>query len=113
MGMRPIDGNGSSALRTDESTVVRRVPLTQLSRGQHAVVDCSTLTHLPEEDRCLLRAMGLYDRCTVRVCRPGTPCIVQIDATRLGLSGAMAQQILVEPCDDPADAERRDEPRLA
>jgi len=78
----------------------RRIPLTQLRRGQRAIVDCSTLTHLPEEDRCLLRAMGLYDRCTVRVCRSGTPCIVQVDSTRLGLSGAVARRILVEPCDD-------------
>jgi Fe2+ transport system protein FeoA len=111
--MRSIDDNRSSTLRADGCTVACRVPLTQLARGQHAVVDCSTLTHLPEEDRCMLRALGLYDRCTVRVCRPGRPCIVQIDATRLGLSAAMAQQILVEPCDDPAEAERPGEPRLA
>jgi len=83
----------------------RRVPLTHLKRGERAIVDCSTLTHLPEEDRCLLRAMGMYDRCTVRVCRSGTPCIVQIDSTRLGLSGAVARKILVTPCHDP-DAER-------
>ena len=84
----------------------RRVPLTQLKRGDRAVVDCSTLTHLPEEERCLLRAMGLYDRCTVRVCRPGTPCIVQVDSTRLGLAGSVASKILVTPCHD-SDAERR------
>lgn len=79
----------------------RRIPLTQLKRGQRAVVDCSTLTHLPEQDRCLLRAMGMYDRCTVKVCRPGTPCIVEVDSTRLGLSGSVARRILVEPCDEP------------
>ncbi len=78
----------------------RRIPLTQLKRGERAIVDCSTLTHLPEEDRCLLRAMGLYDRCTVRVCRPGKPCIVQVDETRLGLSGEVARRILVERCND-------------
>lgn len=78
----------------------RRIPLTQLKRGQSAIVDCSTLTHLPEEERCLLRAMGMYDRCTVKVCRPGTPCIVQVDSTRLGLSGTVARKILVEPCDE-------------
>lgn len=83
-----------------------RVPLTQLKRGERAIVDCSTLTHLPEEDRCLLRAMGMYDRCTVRVCRSGTPCIVEVDSTRLGLSGSVARQILVTPCHEP-DTERR------
>ena len=80
----------------------RRIPLTQLRKGQRAIVDCSTLTHLPEEDRCLLRAMGLYDRCTVRVCRAGAPCIIQVDGTKLGLSGAVAGRILVELCDGAA-----------
>lgn len=84
-----------------EAPVEHRIPLTQLKRGQRAIVDCSTLTHLPEEDRCLLRAMGMYDRCTVRVCRQGAPCIVQVDATRLGLSGSVARRILVTPCDEP------------
>lgn len=79
----------------------RRIPLTQLKRGERAVVDCSTLTHLPEEDRCLLRAMGLYDRCTVRVCRAGAPCIVEVDTTRLGLSASVARKILVTPCHEP------------
>ncbi|MBM4112615.1 MAG: ferrous iron transport protein A [Phycisphaerae bacterium] len=95
-----IDRNGSAEASSAAMPHDRRIPLTQLKRGQRAIVDCSTLTHLPEEDRCLLRAMGMYDRCTVRVCRPGTPCIVEVDATRLGLSGRVARRILVEPCDD-------------
>lgn len=78
----------------------RRVPLTQLKRGQRAVVDCSELTGLPEGDRCLLHAMGLHHECTVEVCRPGAPCIVQIESTRLGLAGSVASKILVTPLPD-------------
>lgn len=77
-----------------------RIPLTQLQRGQRAIVDCSELTDLPEGDRCLLHAMGLHHECEVQVCRPGTPCIVQIDSTRLGISGDVARKILVTPVDD-------------
>ncbi|MFO0963042.1 MAG: FeoA family protein [Phycisphaerales bacterium] len=80
-----------------------RIPLTQLRRGQRAIVDCSELTALPEGDRCLLHAMGMHHACEVTVCRSGTPCIVQIDSTRLGLSGEVASKILVTPlpADDP------------
>lgn len=77
-----------------------RIPLTQLQRGQRAIVDCSELVDLPEGDRCLLHAMGMHHECEVRVCRQGTPCIVQIDATRLGISGEVARKILVTPIDD-------------
>ena len=84
---------------TDHSKPVR-IPLTQLRRGQRAIVDCSELTDLPEGDRCLLHAMGMHHECEVRVCRPGTPCIVQIDSTRLGISGDVARMILVTPIED-------------
>jgi Fe2+ transport system protein FeoA/bacterioferritin-associated ferredoxin len=92
-------GRESMPGRTDPSQPVR-VPLTQLRRGQRAIVDCSELTDLPEGDRCLLHAMGMHHECEVRVCRPGTPCIVQIDNTRLGISGDVARKIFVTPIDD-------------
>lgn len=87
--------------QTDSGSPIR-IPLTQLGRGQRAIVDCSELVDLPEGDRCLLHAMGLHDQCEVRVCRPGTPCIVQVDATRLGISGDVARKILVTPIEDDA-----------
>lgn len=77
-----------------------RIPLTQLARGQRAVVDCSELTELPDGDRCLLHAMGMHDQCKVRVCSAGSTCIVQIDSTRLGISAEVARRILVTPIDD-------------
>ncbi|MBL9119898.1 MAG: ferrous iron transport protein A [Phycisphaerae bacterium] len=71
------------------------MPLTQLKRGDRAVVD---LNDLAPEDTRLLSAMGLGDRCEVRVCRAGTPCIVQVEATRLGISAEVAARILAMPC---------------
>jgi Fe2+ transport system protein FeoA len=84
----------------DDRTAPVRVPLTQLRRGDRAIVDCSQISSLPEGDRCLLHAMGMHDACEVTVCRAGAPCIVQIDSTRLGLAGSVASQILVTPIRD-------------
>ncbi len=73
---------------------VEGVPLTSLRTGAHATVH----RRLLGEQECeLLAAMGLSDRCLLRVCRAGEPCIVQIAATRLGLSRAMARRVMVVP----------------
>lgn len=69
--------------------------MTQLKRGDRAIVD---LQDLSSEDSKLLEAMGLGHECEVRVCRAGTPCIVQIEATRLGISADVAAKILATPC---------------
>ncbi len=75
-----------------------RLPLTQLKRGDRALVADSSLS---DEDRAILRAMGLDESCAFTVCRAGSggPCIIQIDATRLGLSPDLARRILTRPCD--------------
>ena len=41
--------------------------------------------------------MGLTDQCEIRVCQGGEPCIVQVHATRLGLSASVASRLLVTP----------------
>jgi Fe2+ transport system protein FeoA len=46
--------------------------------------------------------MGLTEQCEIRVCQSGEPCIVQVHATRLGLSAALARSILVSPIARPA-----------
>ncbi|MSR28852.1 MAG: ferrous iron transport protein A [Phycisphaerales bacterium] len=74
-----------------------RIPLSRLARGQKAMIECSALAGLPNDHRCLLEAMGMGESCQVRVCRPGSPCIVQIDQTRLGLSKSVADMIMVTP----------------
>ncbi|MEY5033553.1 MAG: FeoA domain [Planctomycetota bacterium] len=77
-----------------------RLPLTQLKRGDRAMVAGASLS---DEDRAVLQAMGLDERCTFTVCRAGAggPCIIQLDATRLGLSPELAKRILTRPCDCP------------
>ncbi|MFM7259281.1 MAG: ferrous iron transport protein A [bacterium] len=77
-----------------------RLPLTQLKRGDRAVVAEAALS---DEDRAILRAMGLDESCTFTVCRAGSggPCIIQIDATRLGLSPDLARRIMTRPCACP------------
>jgi len=77
-----------------------RLPLTQLKRGDRAVVAEAALSH---EDRAILQAMGLDESCTFTVCRAGSggPCIIQVDATRLGLSPDLARRIMTRPCDCP------------
>jgi Fe2+ transport system protein FeoA len=77
-----------------------RIPLTQLGRGRRARLEAGCMASLPENDRCLLRAMGVHEHCELRVCKPGEPCIIEVERTRVGLSGPVAQRLLVTPCDD-------------
>ena len=73
---------------------IKLVPLTTLSDGT-----CATVEHreMGGEDCELLSAMGLTDRCRLRIYRVGEPCIIQVAATRLGLSSKMASKIMVRP----------------
>jgi hypothetical protein len=56
---------------------------------------------LDEHSVGLLRALGLADRDAFRLCKAGEPCIVQVGATRIGVSRLVASRILVIP-DPPA-----------
>lgn len=86
-----------------------RLPLTQLKRGDRAMVAGSSLS---DEDRAVLQAMGLDETCTFTVCRAGSggPCIIQLDATRLGLSPELAKRIMTRPCDCPESGCRAQQP---
>lgn len=55
--------------------------------------------HLDPESRSQLRALGLTDASVLRVCKQGEPCVVQVRATRIGISGRIAQCVLVIPAD--------------
>lgn len=39
--------------------------------------------------------MGMSEECRIRVCRSGAPCIVEVNATRLGLCPTMTRRIHV------------------
>jgi Fe2+ transport system protein FeoA len=50
---------------------------------------------LDREAHDVLRGLGLTDASVFRVCKQGEPCVVQVHATRIGLSSRVARQILV------------------
>jgi len=87
--------SGGAEVRTSAApSVMQAIPLSQLRRGATATLHRRDL-HC--DDCELLNAMGMTERCTLRVCRRGNPCIVQVKSTRLGLSSAMARNIMVYP----------------
>jgi len=47
------------------------------------------------ESRSQLRALGLTDKSVFRVCKQGEPCVVQVRATRVGISSRIAQHVIV------------------
>ena len=49
------------------------------------------------ESYSLLRALGLTEGSLLRVCRQGEPCIIQVRATRIGISSRVARHVLVVP----------------
>lgn len=80
------------------------VPLCSLAVGDVAVI---VDKHLADDDRALLRAMGLERSATLRVCRVGEPCIVAVTTAgaqggrldagccRIGLARPLAERIIV------------------
>jgi Fe2+ transport system protein FeoA len=70
------------------------IPLTDLAVGGTARL------HAADIDRSvirLLRALGLTQSAELRLCKTGEPCIIQVRATRIGLSREIADRILVVP----------------
>lgn len=70
------------------------VPLSRLASGTFGRLQGSDLA---KNDTALLRALGLTTRSLIRVCKSGDPCIVQVRATRIGISREVAESILVVP----------------
>jgi Fe2+ transport system protein FeoA len=68
------------------------VPLTALPAGASARLHG---TQLDEDMRSLLRSLGLTDASRLRICKVGEPFIIQVRATRIGLSSAVAGSIFV------------------
>ncbi len=69
------------------------VPLTTMPVG--AVATLHEVTDVAS--RPVLRSLGLTDDCVLRLCQAGDPCIVQVRATRIGLSSAVARCLYVVP----------------
>ena len=83
-----------SIVGTPAASIPVPVRLSDLPPGRLARLHCAELA---AHDCALLQAIGLTDRCLLRVCKIGEPCIVQVRATRIGLSRAVAHGIFVLP----------------
>lgn len=68
------------------------VPLNTLQTGAEASLHG---TELDADTRSLLRSLGLTDASRLRVCKNGEPFIIQVRATRIGVTGAVAGRIFV------------------
>lgn len=75
------------------------VPLTHLDRGAIATLHDA---RVDPDTRGLLRALGLTDRCRLRLCKLGEPCIVQVRSTRIGVSHEVARCLFVLVDEDRA-----------
>lgn len=83
-----------SSQRPCAEPVAVPVRLSQLSAGHTARLHTA---NLPAQDCALLGALGMTDRCVLRICKVGEPCIVQVQSTRIGLSRSVADGIMVVP----------------
>ena len=70
-------------------------------------------THLDDETRSLLRSLGLTDASRLRVCKQGEPFIIQVRATRIGVSSVVARGIFVVPDAEPRHHEHAGDRRHA
>jgi Fe2+ transport system protein FeoA len=71
------------------------VALAELTPGTTAV-----LRHVADtQSRNVLRSLGLVNGASLRLCRVGDPCIVQVRSTRIGLSKVVAQSVYVTTSD--------------
>jgi Fe2+ transport system protein FeoA len=89
------DGGPVTTTLTLPADARRRVavPLTSVSTGSTA-----TLHDIHDPDaRALLRSLGLTDASELRLCKIGDPCIIQVGATRIGLSRGVAASLWVVP----------------
>ena len=81
------------------------VRLTALDTGATARFEASGVDR---DSRALLRGLGLTDASVLRVCQQGEPCVIQVRATRIGISSRVARDLFVVPCppDQPPSSRR-------
>lgn len=70
------------------------IPFTQLRAGDRARLAGDDLV---DRERATLTALGLGPTSRFRVARAGNPWIVQVHATRIGLSDTVARALRVVP----------------
>ncbi len=72
----------------------RPIALTSLAAGKTARLHEAKLD---DTSVGLLRALGLCETECFTLCKAGEPCILQVGATRIGVSRTVASNILVIP----------------
>ena len=82
------------------SQALQAAPLTAMVEG--AVVMLRD-TNLADADRQLLVALGMIPNRRLLVRKTGSPWIVEVCGVRIGLSKAIAEQVLVEPLEEAED----------
>jgi Fe2+ transport system protein FeoA len=80
--------------RNGSPAALSAVPLTELRAGDSGALHTCDLL---DGDRQLLSALGLADRAKFRLCKAGSPWIVQVRGTRIGIAEAVARKIQVLP----------------
>lgn len=83
------------------------ISVTALKPGDRAVLCDRCLDEaMDQKDAAMLRAMGLRPQATVRLCRLGEPCIIEVmsagvegcgDTCRIGLARTLADRVMVKP----------------
>lgn len=73
--------------------------LSEMKPGQGGTI---LRTELPEDEKALLRAMGMRDNARIVLCRLGEPCIVRVMggcgcSFRIGLSRPLADKVMIGP----------------
>lgn len=68
--------------------------LTDCTSGCRVMIDIESLEH---EDRSMLEAMGVEHGIEVEICQVGSPCILKVHTTRLGVGHAVARRIMTTP----------------
>jgi len=84
---------------SDHDTTGPGVALTTLKLGQTGAI---VRTDLPEDEKALLRAMGMRNNARIVLCRLGEPCIVRVMggcgcSFRIGLAKPLADKVIVGP----------------
>ena len=73
------------------------IPLSELEVQSEAMIQ---VTDLEDDERAVLASMGLHEEDIFRLCKQGSPCIIQVEATRLGLSQEVTSRIMVRRCEE-------------
>lgn len=87
---------GISSGRAEDADTPPAVLLSSLKDGDQGRFDTADLRC---EDCDMLNALGMVEQCRLRVCKSGSPCIVQVGGTRIGLASSVADHITVIPVD--------------